>query len=48
LGYQPTTDIEAEIAITLKDLIKYKGRIEAKKDVLMPDIRWDGKKCPTK
>ena len=28
--------------IMLADLIKYRSRIEAKKDVLIPDIRWDG------
>lgn len=42
LGYQPTHDIEAEIEITLKDLIKYKHRIMARAHALMPDIRWDG------
>ena len=42
LGYQPTHNIEAEMAIMLKDLIKYKPRIEARAHALMPDIRWDG------
>ena len=28
--------------IMLTDLIKYRDRIEAKRDVLIPDIRWDG------
>ena len=42
LGYQPTHDIEAEMRIMLADLIKYRARIEAKKEVLIPDIRWDG------
>ncbi len=42
LGYEPTTDMEAELRIMLKDLIKYRDRIEAEKHVLIPDIRWDG------
>ena len=28
--------------IMLQDLLKYRERILAKKDVLVPDIRWDG------
>jgi len=42
LGYQPTHDMEAEMRIMLADLIMYRSRIEAKKEVLIPDIRWDG------
>ena len=42
LGYQPTHDIEAEMAIMLEDLMKYKHRIEARAHALVPDIRWDG------
>lgn len=41
LGYKPTHDVEKELEITLKDLIKYKFRIEARKEILIPDIRWD-------
>ncbi len=26
----------------LSDLIEYRGRIQAVKEVLIPDIRWDG------
>jgi hypothetical protein len=37
-----THDIEAEMEIMLKDLIKYKHRIEARAHALIPDIRWDG------
>jgi len=44
LGYQPTHDVEAEMKIMLQDLIKYRDRIEAKKEVLIPDIRWDGRR----
>jgi UDP-sulfoquinovose synthase len=42
LGYKPTHDLEQEIMIMLKDLIKYRDRIEARKEALIPDIRWDG------
>lgn len=42
LGYVPTRDIEAEIKTMLKDLMKYKHRIQARAHALIPDIRWDG------
>lgn len=42
LGYQPTMDVEGEMRSMIKDLIEYRHRIEAKRDVLIPDIRWDG------
>ncbi len=42
LGYEPTTDVEAELRVMLQDLMKYRDRIEAKKDVIIPDVRWDG------
>jgi len=42
LGYKPTHDVEQEMKIMLRDLIKYKGRILARKEALIPDIRWDG------
>lgn len=42
LGYQPTHDMEAELRIMLADLQRYRSRIEAVKEVLIPDIRWDG------
>jgi len=42
LGYKPSHGIETEIEIMLKDLIKYKQRIEARAHALIPDIRWDG------
>lgn len=47
LGYQPTHDMEAELRVMLADLAKYRDRIDAVKDVLIPDIRWDGtrKRC---
>ena len=42
LGYNPTRDMEGELRIMLKDLIKYKHRIQARSHALIPDIRWDG------
>jgi UDP-sulfoquinovose synthase len=42
LGYKPTHDVEKELEIMLKDLIKYRSRIEARREALIPDIRWDG------
>ena len=43
LGYQPHHDVEAEMKLMLQDLSKYKDRIEAHKDALMPQMRWDGR-----
>jgi UDP-sulfoquinovose synthase len=42
LGYKPTHDVEAEMKIMLADLMKYRERIERKREVLIPKIRWDG------
>jgi UDP-sulfoquinovose synthase len=42
LGYRPIHDVEAEMKIMLDDLMRYRDRIDAKKDVLIPDVRWDG------
>lgn len=42
LGYKPTHDVEEEMRIMLRDLVKCRGRIEAKRDVLIPDVRWSG------
>jgi UDP-sulfoquinovose synthase len=44
LGYRPTHDVEQEMRIMLQDLMRYRVRIEAKKDVLIPDVRWDGRR----
>ncbi len=44
LGYKPTHDVEKEMETMLKDLIKYKDRIEARREALIPDIRWDGRR----
>ena len=42
LGYQPTRDVEQELRVMLKDLSRYRSRIEEKRGVLVPDVRWDG------
>ncbi len=42
LGYQPTHDVETELKIMLGDLMKYLDRIEERREVLIPSIRWDG------
>ncbi len=44
LGYKPTHDISQELKIMLADLIKYKDRIESRKEALVPDILWSGKR----
>ncbi len=44
LGYQPTHDVEAEMRIMLRDLMRHRDRIAAKRDVLIPDVRWTGRR----
>jgi UDP-sulfoquinovose synthase len=44
LGYKPTHDVEKEMKIMMQDLMKYKDRIVARKEALIPDIRWDGRR----
>ena len=44
LGYEPTHDVEAELRIMIGDLLEHRDRIEAKRDVLIPDVRWDGRR----
>jgi UDP-sulfoquinovose synthase len=48
LGYRPTSDLETELRTMIQDLTKYKHRIEARKEALMPDIRWDCTRMPVK
>jgi UDP-sulfoquinovose synthase len=43
LGYRPTHDVEAELRIMLTDLLRYQGRIEQRKEALIPNVRWDGR-----
>jgi len=44
LGYKPTHDVDTELKSMLKDLVKYRSRIEDKKAALIPDVRWDGRR----
>jgi len=46
LGYKPTTDMDGELKVMFKDLMKYQGRIDARREALRPDIRWDGSREP--
>ncbi len=42
IGYEPSMDVKTEIRLMLKDLLQHKARIAEHKDILVPDIRWDG------
>jgi UDP-sulfoquinovose synthase len=42
LGYQPSHDVVAEMKIMLRDLMPHRERIMTRRDILVPDIRWDG------
>lgn len=42
LGYQPTQDVRSEIKSLIRSLLPYRDRIRARREVLLPDIRWEG------
>jgi len=44
LGYKPTHDMEAELAVIFKDLVRSRDRIEARREAIVPDILWSGKR----
>ena len=44
LGYQPSHDVEAEMEIMIRDLMPWRERIDQKRQVLIPDVRWDGQR----
>jgi UDP-sulfoquinovose synthase len=48
LGYRPTHDVESEMRIMLDDLMKYRTRIDARREALTPDIHWDGSRRKVK
>ena len=48
LGYKPTHDMETELKPMLEDLANNQERILQVKDVLIPEIRWDGTKHRSK
>ena len=47
LGYTPS-DVDDELRIMLDHLAQYRHRIEPKRDVLIPDVRWDGRRERTR
>ena len=47
LGYTPS-DVDDELRMMLEHLERYTERIEAKRDVLLPDVRWDGRREKTR
>ena len=44
LGYKPSISLDAELRIMLNDLVPHKNRILECANVLIPDIRWDGRR----
>ena len=48
LGYQPTTDIAAEIRQVIHDLLPHRKRIQRHAHALLPDIHWDGRRQPAR
>lgn len=48
MGYEPTTDMDSQLDLMIRDLIVHKKRIEARSHAMAPDVRWDGsrKACP--
>lgn len=43
LGYRPSGSPRREIRTMLADLLPNRARIEARAELLLPDIRWDGR-----
>lgn len=44
IGYMPSQDVKSEVIVMLQDLMEHRERIATKKDLLIPDIRWDGQR----
>jgi len=42
LGYTPSTTVEKECEAIVQDLSRYTNRIKARKEAILPNIRWDG------
>jgi UDP-sulfoquinovose synthase len=40
LGFRPTMTLDKELDIMLNDLLRFKSRIEAKRDVIAPRTKW--------
>jgi len=44
LGFVPTLGVKEEMRIMVEDLLRHRSRIEDRRQVLLPDVRWDGRK----
>lgn len=40
LGFKPTNTLDDELRITIPTILKYKSRIEARRHMIMPTVRW--------
>jgi len=47
LGYKPTREVGAEIRTMLEELLVHRDRIEARREILIPDVWWDGRRRRT-
>jgi UDP-sulfoquinovose synthase len=48
LGYKPAGALPSELRQVLADLAPHRARIEAKRHLLVPDIRWSGARSPVR
>lgn len=44
LGYRPSIKTERELYLMLCDLLRWRDRIEQRRGLLIPDIRWNGER----
>jgi hypothetical protein len=42
LGFKPTNDVDDELGLMIPRLTKYRKRIEAVKESILPKIKWRG------
>ncbi|MBV9084231.1 MAG: NAD-dependent epimerase/dehydratase family protein [Acidobacteriaceae bacterium] len=40
LGYKPTHDFELDLRLMLSDLLRFRDRIEARRHVIIPSVKW--------
>jgi UDP-sulfoquinovose synthase len=45
LGYKPSGDIHAEVEVMLSELLPHRQRILERRELLIPDICWDGSRA---
>ena len=43
LGFRPVRKIEEELEIMVADLVKFRGRVKAKRSAIAPTVRWRGR-----